>query len=188
MSEFSPAHRPALASTPIPAPSDVTITALPEGHVVQVIGKPNDVDLQDGLTTLAGPDPHAVRAAGPGQWFLVGDAPLSRDAFLALVAALRPLGAAIDQSHGRVRIRVEGAAVERMLAKGTAVDLDARAFPVGRSATTLIGHVSVHLTRVGTNAFEIMVLRGFAESLWQDLTVMSAEFGGSQPQPRGTAS
>ncbi|MCZ4094044.1 sarcosine oxidase subunit gamma family protein [Sinorhizobium psoraleae] len=177
MSDFPIALRPALGSATGPALRGVSLTAMPEGHVVQVLGRrPHAPDLSGVLEKAAGPAPRTVRAAGPGQWFIVGDAPLSRDEFAALSAALQPHATAVDQSHGRIRIRVEGTMVKRMLAKGTAVDLDPGAFPVGTSAMTLLGHVSVHLTRIEIAAFEIMVLRGFAESLWEDLVRMSAEF------------
>ncbi len=63
-----------------------------------------------------------------------------------------------------------------VLQKGTAVDFDLVAFPITRSTTTLIGHIAVHLTRIESDVFELMVLRGFAESLWDDLTQMSLEF------------
>ena len=33
-----------------------------------------------------------------------------------------------------------------------------------------------HLTRVDGQVFEVIVLRGFAESLWDDLARMSLEF------------
>jgi sarcosine oxidase subunit gamma len=56
------------------------------------------------------------------------------------------------------------------------VDLDQSALPVGRSATTLIGHIAAHLTRIDAECFEIVVLRGFAASLWDDLSRMSLEF------------
>ena len=94
----------------------MTLKALPEGHAVL-------------LLTRAGaqaPDVSGLRPAGPGQWFMVGDAPLSAEEFAALVARL-PDVAVSDQSHGRVRIVVEGAKAAAMLAKGTAVDLEALA-------------------------------------------------------------
>ena len=60
-----------------------------------------------------------------------------------------------------------------MLAKGTAVDLDA--LPVGASATTMIGPIGVHLTRIAETAFHLAVLRSFAAALWHDLETMAAE-------------
>ena len=61
-----------------------------------------------------------------------------------------------------------------MLAKGTAVDLEALA--VGASAITLVGPLGVHLTRTAAATYEVMVLRSFAEALWDDLEVMAAEY------------
>ncbi|HTO32421.1 MAG TPA: sarcosine oxidase subunit gamma family protein, partial [Pararhizobium sp.] len=121
--------------------------------------------------------PHAVRHYGPGQWFVIGDAVLSSSEIFAKAAQLDGSGSIADQSHGRVRIGISGTAVESVLAKGTAVDLALSQYPVGRSAMTLIGHISALITRTGPNSFELMVLRGFAESLWDELIEMSLEFG-----------
>ncbi len=143
----------------------VTLTALPDGHVVLLLAK----------TGAPAPDMEGLRPAGPGQWFLVGDAPLT-EAGMAALAARLPEVALSDQSHGRVRIAVAGPQVVAMLAKGTAVDLERMA--VGQSATTLIGPLGVHLTRTGPAAFELMVLRSFAAALWHDLEAMAAEYRG----------
>ena len=141
----------------------VTLSALPEGHVVL-------------LLTRAGapaPDLPGLRPAGPGQWFLVGDSPLAAAELAELVARL-PDVAVSDQSHGRVRIAVAGGQAAAMLAKGTAVDLEA--LPVGASTGTLVGPLGVHLTRTAETAYELMVLRSFAAALWHDLEAMAAEY------------
>ena len=141
----------------------VTVTALPEGHVVLLLAKAG----------APMPAVEGLRPAGPGQWFLVGDAPLT-EAEMAALATRVPDVALSDQSHGRVRIAVAGPRAVAMLAKGTAVDLER--MPVGHSATTLIGPLGVHLTRTGEMAFELMVLRSFAAALWHDLEAMAAEY------------
>lgn len=161
MSEvFAFTHRPALGSA---LGSGVTLTALPEGHVVLLLARAG----------APAPEVEGLRPAGPGQWYLVGDAPLGADALAALAERL-PDVAVSDQSHGRVRIAVSGTKATAALAKGTAVDLDA--LPVGASATTLVGPLGVHLTRTGEAAFELMVLRSFAAALWHDLETMAAEY------------
>jgi sarcosine oxidase subunit gamma len=141
----------------------VTLSALPEGHVVLLMTR----------ASAQAPDISGLRQAGPGQWFMVGHAPLSADDFAALVARL-PDVAVSDQSHGRVRIVVEGGKAPEMLAKGTAVDLEAMA--IGASTTTLVGQLGVHLTKTAAATYELMVLRSFAEALWHDLEVMAAEY------------
>lgn len=156
MSEHREINRAALGG-------GVAVAALPEGHVVLLLAKAG----------APAPDVEGLRPAGPGQWFLVGDAPLTEAGRAALAARL-PGVALSDQSHGRVRIAVSGPQAVAMLAKGTAVDLER--MEIGQSATTLVGPLGVHLTRTGTAAFELMVLRSFAAALWHDLDVMAAEY------------
>jgi sarcosine oxidase subunit gamma len=176
MSEFSITSRSALESRTAISSEGITLEALPEGHVIHVLGKPGEPIEPDLLASLSDGAPFAVRAAAPGQWFIVGNQPKSYLQLESLFAKLRPNAFGIDQSAGRVRILMHGPMVERVLAKGTAVDLAIACFSLGHSTTTLIGHISAHVTRTGVQAFEIMVLRGFAESLWDDLSLMAAEF------------
>lgn len=154
------AHRRALRGA---GGGGVTLTALPEGHVVLLLTR----------SSAPAPDLPGLRPAGPGQWFLVGDAPLAAAELAALVARL-PEVAVSDQSHGRVRIAVEGERAAATLAKGTAVDLDA--LPVGAATATLVGPLGVHLTKTAETAYELMVLRSFAAALWHDLEAMAAEY------------
>lgn len=163
MPEFELIHRSALAARPITS-DRIRVTPLPEGTVLQVLGPSSELA---SLKAVAQAADLAIRANGPDQWFLVGDGPApARD--------LLPAFSLIDQSHGRVRIAVEGVVVEDVLAKGTGLDL--ASFEIGAATTTMIGHIATHMTRVSADRFELMVLRGFAESLWHDLEAMSAEF------------
>lgn len=174
MSEFRVTHRTVLGERQPVLRNGVSLEALPEGTVLQLLAK-----VDQASATVS---PHVVsaglslREASPGQWFAVGDKSLSRDGLAAINTALVGVAGVIDQSHGRVRIRMRGPLAVTVLQKGTAVDFDLSAFPITQSTTTLIGHIAVHLTRIESDVFELMVLRGFAESLWDDLTQMSVEF------------
>jgi methylglutamate dehydrogenase subunit D len=95
----------------------------------------------------------------------------------AVAKKLAGLASCSDQSHGRVIIRIEGPEARRVLCKGTPVDLHESVFEVGKSAATQMAHVGVHLTRVGADAFELSVFRGFSESFWEWLTEQAEEFG-----------
>ena len=119
---------------------------------------------------------HAVRPYGPRQWFVIGDAPLSAAEIFGKTPLLDGKASIADQGHGRVGSGISGAAVRSVLAKGTAVDLALSNFPVGHSAMTLIGHISALISRTGAESFELLVLRGFAESLWDELIQMSLDF------------
>jgi len=181
MVDFALLHRSALAAAKSGSfgasstKARITLNALPEGHVLQVLAAHGSGDLQ--IPQIGDGAPHAVRPYGPGQWFVVGDAPLSAADISGKAALLASKASIADQSHGRIRIGVSGASVEAVLAKGTAVDLDQARFAIGHSAMTLIGHISALITRTGADSFELMVLRGFAESLWDELIQMSLEFG-----------
>ncbi len=184
MSDFAILSRPALAAvTPghFGTRSDVpgiVLTALPEGHVLHILGAAGATHHLQQLAQEAGKLGSSVpRFTAPGQWFIVGDTVLSPAGIAQFAAAIGNFAAVSDQSHGRVRIRVEGGKVETMLAKGIAVNLAVRAFPPGTSATMICGHVSVHVTRLSETEFELMVLRGFAEDLWHSLVQMGLEFG-----------
>ncbi|MER9895500.1 sarcosine oxidase subunit gamma [Mesorhizobium sp. M0119] len=173
MSDFRPILRPALAAKTAISSPQVKLSALPEGAIVHVLAQPGEHDMASFLRALG---KGAVRSVSPGQWFIVGDEPMTHRDMKALLETLEPRATGIDQSGGRVRIRIEGSQAARVLSKGTAVDLSAGSLPVGQSATTLVGHIAAHITRINTDSFELMVLRGFAESLWDDLTRMSAEY------------
>ncbi|GLR50582.1 sarcosine oxidase subunit gamma [Shinella yambaruensis] len=167
---------PALAARKPLASSRIRLSALPEGTILQMIAGPQTPGPVDGLERLAAKTGLALRAISPGQWLLVGDRPTPYPQACRLLAALEPHASGIDQSHGRVRLHLEGPMAATVLSKGTAVDLHPSAFAPGHTAATLVGHVSVHLTRLDAEAFEITVLRGFAEALWDDLALMCAEF------------
>lgn len=175
MSEFRVTLRPALADRPPIARSGVHIEALPEGTVLHLLANTSSpkTPALDAEAKAAG---LSLRTLSPGQWFAVGATPFPFAELNDLKAILKPKADIVDQSHGRVRIAIRGPMATRVLAKGTAVDFALAEFPVGQSTTTLVGHIAVHLTRTGEEAFELIVLRGFAESLWDDLARMSVEF------------
>ncbi|OHV72575.1 sarcosine oxidase subunit gamma family protein [Ensifer sp. LCM 4579] len=176
MSEFRPILRPVLGTKQAVSSATLRLSPLPEGTIIHVLARPGEEDMVPFLGSVAQTAAHAVRPVSPGQWFIVGEEPMPHKEMKSLFAALEPRASGVDQSHGRVRIRIEGKMASRALSKGTALDLDPSAFPVGQSSVTLIGHIAAHITRVGSEAFEIIVLRGFAESLWDDLARMSLEF------------
>jgi sarcosine oxidase subunit gamma len=179
--DFVLTHRPALSGAQFGSfgavPAGITLTALAEGHVIQVIAAPGADDISARLRELGDGSPLAVRPAGPGQWLVVGAAPLAPGAVADMERQLAGAAVLVDQSHGRVVLGISGAAVEAVLAKGTGVDPALAAFPVGRSVQTLIGHLATHLTRVSETTFEIIVMRSFAVSLWDELITLSLEFG-----------
>ena len=125
-----------------------------------------------GLAAVSGV---SVRFAGPGEWLAVSpsETPESLQRNLSLLAEAAYI---FDQSDGRVVMRLSGPNVRRILAKGVATDLHPSAFAIGTSSNVLCGHVGVNLARTGENEFELIVMRSFAETLFDDLRLMGREF------------
>ncbi len=97
---------------------------------------------------------------GPAHAMLMGPVP---DAGLLEHAAI------VDQSDAWTVVRLEGADVEDVLARVVPVDLRVAQFRRGHTARTLLFHMTASITRVGENAFQIMVFRSMAETLVHDL-------------------
>ena len=84
-------------------------------------------------------------------------------------AALSQNAAIVDQSDTWVVVRIKGDGVEDVLARLVPVDLRGKQFKRGQTARTLLLHLTASITRVGENAFQIMVFRSMAETLVHDL-------------------
>lgn len=114
---------------------------------------------------------------GPDRWMLL--APDSDGLDSRLRAAVEPVGGVVvDQSHGRAVLRLSGPQVRETLAKGTGIDLHPRGFAENAVAGTGMFHLSVTLDRRrGTGTFDVHVMRGFAQTLFESLTEAAAEFG-----------
>ncbi|WP_196503219.1 sarcosine oxidase subunit gamma [Aestuariivirga litoralis] len=118
-----------------------------------------------------------VMQAGPGQYYVQAEGKAESALSAELKKILGTSASIVDQSHGRVVIRISGTKARVMLAKGMPLDLHPDVFAVGQSAQTQMAHVGIHVTRTAKDEFEISVFRGFSESLWEWLCTASAEFG-----------
>lgn len=79
-------------------------------------------------------------------------------------------GAAVtDQSDAWAIVEIAGPGVEDVLARLVPLDLRAATFKKGRTARTMLGHMNVSVTRVGSQAFEIMAMRSMAGTLVHEL-------------------
>jgi sarcosine oxidase subunit gamma len=163
-----PDHKPALAGNDIFEGSGIRLEPLPEGHLLHVMGDIDRAYLAKSLSA-AGLATSAVRQAGYQQWYVTGDESLTPSQIAFFADQLKGQGFVCDQSHGRIRIALSGSRALELLSQGTAVDLDLAVFPVGHSAITLFGHISVQLTRMQVTGFEFVVLRSFAEDLYETL-------------------
>jgi methylglutamate dehydrogenase subunit D len=149
----------------------VTLSILHPMSLVMVIARKGQANaVKSALAKVANA---TVMSAGPDQFYVQSEA--SR--FAELSQLLKGQASVIDQSHGRVIIRIAGPRVRDVLAKGAPVDLHPAHFAIGHSAQTTMAHVGIHLTRSGDNEFTLSVFRGFSRSFWEWLTQSAAEFG-----------
>ena len=164
-----------------------TIRELRPAAIVQIGAWPDTVAAVQGvladllrlrpprLGTAAAEGGTTLMCIGPGRYLVLTDA----DDLPARLEAGLPSaeGAVADISHGRTVLRLEGPNIVAVLARCVAVDLDSRVFPPGRVAQTAIHHVDVTICRQSHDAFDLLLLRGFAESLVEWLLDAGLEFG-----------
>jgi heterotetrameric sarcosine oxidase gamma subunit len=117
----------------------------------------------------------SVYCTAPRTWWVVTLAPALIATLLRQVPA--EAGAVIVLSDARVRLRVSGLGVRRMLATGIPLDLDERVFPVGRFAQTALHHNPVLLECIAPDAFDLYVLRTFGLDTWRWLTDACVPYG-----------
>ncbi|WP_105383398.1 sarcosine oxidase subunit gamma [Neorhizobium alkalisoli] len=75
----------------------------------------------------------------------------------------------VDQSDGFVLMAISGPSVRSILSKCLAVDLHPDTFGEGHSAAMMCCHVAANVARTGPNAFELLVPRSFAGSVFDEL-------------------
>lgn len=152
----------------------VALVPLPPGPVWSIALRPGGAARVAAILEEAGlsfPAPGTWNAAGGrriawtgrDQAFLFGDLP----------GGLAPGGegaAVTDQSGGWAGLRVEGAGVVAALARLVALDLRPTAFPPGSAARAAVNHMPAVILRLGAEAFEILVFRSMAGTLWHEMS------------------
>ena len=118
----------------------------------------------------------SVRNVGPGEWLVVSER-LPAESLARDLAMLDPARISfVEQSDGRVLMRIAGPSVRKILAKCVAVDLHPSAFAEGQSANMLCCHVSANVARVGADSFEISVMRSYSGVVFEEMMEMGREF------------
>ncbi|MGY1692978.1 sarcosine oxidase subunit gamma [Geodermatophilus sp. SYSU D01105] len=96
---------------------------------------------------------------GPDEWLLTSTTESPEDLEARVRAAVRPLGgSATDVSAQRIGLRLTGARVRDVLAKGCSIDLHPRVFGRGSSAQTTLGQAGVVLLGLSDTGDDLVVL------------------------------
>lgn len=81
----------------------------------------------------------------------------------------------VDQSDAWAVVRLDGIGAEDVLARLVPVDLRPAVFKPGHTVRSLLAHMTVSVTRLGPETFQIMAFRSMAGTLVHDLhAAMSA--------------
>ncbi len=138
-------------------------------YVLAHAGHESDVDL-----ALDMADGLSKRICGPAEWLAVSQE-MTPDNLMRSLTSIA--GAAVlDDSDGRVLMRLDGPHARKILAKCVAVDLHPDAFALDASAPMLIAHVSGNLARTAEDAFELIVQRSTAGTVFEEIKEMGREF------------
>lgn len=123
----------------------------------------------EGALGLGFPAPNAALASGTARALWAG-----RGRALILGAPLPDgLGedaALVDLTSGFAWLHLTGQGVEDVLARLVPLDLRPAAFPEGRTARSLVGHMSASITRLGPETLELAVMRSMAGTLLHEVT------------------
>lgn len=164
----------------------VVITPRHDFSFACLIGGEDDWSLKDYFVSQYGIEPPETPRAVPGekldlvwagssQWLAVSIRP-GMPAELA--AGLQGIAAVSDQTDARAVLRLRGARVRDVLAKGCPVDLHPRAFRRGDTFITAIGGIGVQVWWTDVDdAFHLAVPRSMVGSFWSWLLPSAQEFG-----------
>jgi sarcosine oxidase subunit gamma len=131
----------------------------------------------DGVATIVAGIGTPIPLA-PGEWLVLAEGANAQGSASDLERALDGVAAVIDLSPGKTVLRLSGARARDVLAKGCPLDLDARVFRTGDSATTIIAQITCTLRQVSDEpSYDLIVSRSFARSFLALLTASAAEYG-----------
>jgi sarcosine oxidase subunit gamma len=150
------------------AAGGATLSAVDPGPVTSLAPFAGRVAEVEAALGAALPPPGRAVSLGAGRMLWTGPG-------RALLVGLRPpegldaLAAMVPQGDGIAAAALEGPAAREVLARLVPLDLRDRAFPVGATARTLLGHMTITLTRLAPEAWEILAMRSMAVTVAREL-------------------
>ncbi len=115
----------------------------------------------------------APRFCSPSEWLAVSQT-VGAETIAGVLSGIAG-ASVVDQSDGRVLMEISGPGVRQILGRCVAIDLHPEAFEEGQSATMLCCHATANVARTGADAFEIIVPRSLAGSVFEELMEMGRE-------------
>lgn len=172
----------------------LSIRELPFVTQVNLRADANDDDLMQRLAaavgfvlplapnTIASMDDRRAIWLAPDEWLVVGPDGQRESLEHALRGGLNgQFGSIVDVSANRTMLEIRGARALELLAHGLSIDLDARSFPPGHCAQTLLAKAQVIVERSTESAFQLHARSSFATYVgeWLVDAIAGLDQGGS---------
>ncbi len=180
-SAFMDWHPPHTSKLEVTARESLTMASFAavrgkDGAMREAVRQAYGVDLPKGCGRVEGNGITFVWA-GPDQWLAIAEGDGTRDLESELKAKLEGIASVVDQSDGRVIVRISGTSAREVLAKGVPVDLHPRVFGPGSVAITHASHIGVILWQLDdAPTYELAMFRSYADSFAHWLFEAAAEF------------
>jgi heterotetrameric sarcosine oxidase gamma subunit len=180
-SAFLDWHPPATPSVAISTRETLTMATFAaarskEAALREAIRAAYGVDLPNGAARVEGKN-IAFVWAGPDHWLAIAEREQSRDLEVELKKTLAGIASVVDQSDGRVVVRISGARARDVLAKGMPIDLHPRAFKPGSVAITHASHIGIILWQIDeAPTYETAMFRSYADSFAHWLFESAGEY------------
>jgi sarcosine oxidase subunit gamma len=136
--------------------------------IAPFLGQTEAVDAALRALGLGFPAPGQVIAAGQARALWTGRGRALVEG-VEIPPGIETLAAVTAQGDGIAALVISGPDAEAVLARLVPMDLRARAFPEGATARTMVNHMAAQVTRVGAQAFEVMVMRSMGHTLIHEL-------------------
>ena len=147
------------------------------GEFRHAVAHATGIELPRDPNTVALGEAYIALWLGPDEWLLHSTAP--REA--TLERTLRPLlagqfAAVVDVSSGSIVVEVTGSRAREVLQKGCPLDLHPRAFSAGQCAQSHFFKAALVLRPLGTDTFEAIFRRSYADYATRMLIDAAEEF------------
>ena len=114
---------------------------------------------------------------GPNQWMVISEGDAAEGLLEKIRQAVGDKAGVVDQSHGRVGLRLSGEHSRTVLQKNCPLDVHPRSFSAGSCALTTIAHIGALLIQVDdAPTYDLFVNRSFARSFADSIVHSCHEF------------
>ncbi len=116
---------------------------------------------------------------GPNQWMVISEGDATEGLLDNIQKAVADKAAVVDQSHGRVGLRLSGEHARTVMQKNCPLDFHPRSFSAGNCALTTVAHIGALVIQVDeAPSYDLFVNRSFARSFADSIAHGCHEFEG----------